>query len=888
MDLSSHILLFSEAKPSKKMYGGKGSGLIEMTSAGLNVPPGFVIDIEVCKEFNKINRLPDGLLGIVRKKMVELEKITKKNFGKRNTPLLVSVRSGAAMSMPGMMDTILNLGLNDETAQGLIEATDNERFVYDAYRRFIEQFATIARGIDKKLFDKAFEEMKHNKGAKHDTDLDTAALKLVVTKYKEIYQTTLKEPFPQDPFVQLETAIRAVFGSWMGKRAVDYRRLNKITPDMADGTAVNIVSMVFGNMGNDSGTGVAFTRDPGTGENVFFGEFLINAQGEDVVAGIRTPKPIAELEKAMPEVYRQLVDIRSKLENHFREVQDMEFTVEKGKLYMLQTRNGKMNAQATFKTSVDLYNEKLINKEEAVLRVKPEQLEQLLHKRLDPKKVISASSVATGIPASPGAAVGTVVFDADTAEKLAAEQKKKVILVREETKPDDVHGFYAAQGILTSRGGKTSHAAVVARGIGKPCIVGADDIKINDAEKVFTAKNSVVIKEGDIITIDGTFGNVYIGEIPTIDPEMTTEMKTVLGWADEFRRLGVRANADEPVRAQKAREFGAEGIGLCRTERMFEGDRLGLVHEMILAETPDARKKALDKLRPIQVQDFVDIFKAMNGLTVTIRLLDPPLHEFLPKESELLQEIFELKTKSTNEVEIKEKEKVLRRVRQLAEVNPMLGLRGVRLGITEPEIYEMQVKAIGEAIAIAKKAGIDVKPEIMLPNVSLASEMTYLRERYEKILVEELNNQGVKAEYKFGTMIETVRAAITAKEIAKTAEFFSFGTNDLTQGTFSYSREDAEAKFIPKYMDMKILPYNPFETIDEEGVGEVMKIAIQNGRFTRKELKVGVCGEQGGDPTSIDLCHRIGLDYVSCSPFRIPVARLAAAHAALKNRTKNN
>ncbi|MFW9929467.1 MAG: pyruvate, phosphate dikinase [Candidatus Thorarchaeota archaeon] len=883
-NLSNHVVLFSDdkVKPNKKHFGGKGSGLLEMTQAKLPVPPGFVIDIEICKEYQKNNKLPDGLMAIVKSKMKQLEKLTGKNFGKSDNPLLVSVRSGAAMSMPGMMDTILNLGLNQETIEGLIKATQNERFTYDAYRRFIEAFGSIAMGIDIKKFNRAMDDLKKKLKVKLDTELDANSLKDLAKTYKNIYLSELKENFPEDPYKQLELAIDAVFRSWMGKRAVDYRRLNKITPDMADGTAVNIVTMVFGNMGNDSGTGVAFTRDPGTGDNQFYGEFLMNAQGEDVVAGVRTPKPISELKDIMPSVYEQLNNIRLKLENHFREVQDMEFTVEKGKLYMLQTRNGKMNAQAAFKTSVDLVKEKLISKEEAVLRIKPEQLEQLLHRRLDPKAKYDI--FAKGIGASPGAATGIAIFDSDTAEMMFEKEKKKVILVREETKPDDVHGFYAAQGILTSRGGKTSHAAVVARGIGKPCVVGAEEIHIDETNRKMTV-GSKIISEGDVITVDGTHGNVILGEVPTIDPEMTEDIKTVLTWSDSFRKLGVRANADEPLRAKQARDFGAEGIGLCRTERMFEGpERLNIVHEMILAESKEEREKALQKLKPLQKSDFIELFKAMEGLTVTIRLLDPPLHEFLPKESELLTEIFELKSNKASEEEISEKERILRRVRQLFEVNPMLGLRGVRLGLTIPEIYEMQVNAIAEAMSEVTKENVEIYPEIMLPNVSHANEMRILREKLSKIVDNVLNKEGIQVKYRIGTMIETVRAAITSKSIAQYAEFFSFGTNDLTQGTFSFSREDAEAKFIPQYLDEKILPWNPFESIDQEGVGEVMKMAISGGRSTRSDLKIGICGEQGGEPQSVEFCHKIGLDYVSCSPFRIPIARLSAAQANLKEK----
>jgi pyruvate,orthophosphate dikinase len=782
--------------------------------------------------------------------------------------------------MPGMMDTILNLGLNDETVKGLIKQTGDERFAYDAYRRFVQMYSSIAMNVEKKFFDETFEAKKKETGAKFDTDLNTSALKDLVTKYKEIYRKQTKKDFPNDPTEQLENAIAAVFGSWETPRAITYRKEYKITPEMADGTAVNVVTMVFGNIGENSGTGVAFTRDPGTGENVFYGEFLQTAQGEDVVAGVRTPRPIAQLKTVMPAIYKQLENVRESLEKHYREIQDIEFTVERGKLYILQTRNGKMNAQSMVRTSIDLVREKLLTKEEAIARIAANELEQLFHRRIDPKAKVT--SIAKGIAASPGAASGAAVFDADEADKQWKDSKRKVILVREETKPDDVHGFFAAQGILTSRGGKTSHAAVVARGLGKPCVVGAESLKIDYGKRMFTAGNNTV-KEGDIITIDGSQGTVMVGEVPTIEPELSPELRQLLQWADEIRTLGVRANADEPINAKRARDFGAEGIGLCRTERMFNApDRLTIMHKMILADTLDERKKYLEQLMPMQKKDFRDILKAMEGLDVTIRLLDPPLHEFLPSLEQLLEERYKLRTEHGDPSRIADNEKVLRRVRQLTEVNPMMGQRGVRVGIMMPEIYEMQTRAIIEAATELTKEGVNVRPEIMLPNVGSAEEMRFVREKVEKIVHEVMDKSGTKVRYHIGTMTEVVRSCLVADKIAQYAEFFSFGTNDLTQGTFSFSREDAEAKFITRYLEEKLLVNNPFEVLDREGVGKLMAMAVELGRKTRPELKVGICGEHGGEPNSVELCHMIGLDYVSCSPFRVPIARLAAAQAEIK------
>jgi pyruvate,orthophosphate dikinase len=876
------VVSFEEADgKNKKLLGGKGAGLSEMTHIGLPVPPGFIITTEVCKKFYESGKkLPSGLMDQVLSQLKKVEKKTGRKFGDPENPLLVSVRSGAAISMPGMMDTILNLGLNDETIKGLIKQTGDERFAYDAYRRFVQMYASIAMNVDKKFFDEAFEAKKKETGAKFDTDLNASSLKDLVSKYKEIYRKQTKKEFPNNPVEQLENSIAAVFGSWETPRAITYRREYKITPEMADGTAVNIVTMVFGNIGDSSGTGVAFTRDPGTGENVFYGEFLQTAQGEDVVAGVRTPRPIAQLKSVMPGIYQQLEDVREKLEKHYREIQDIEFTVERGKLYLLQTRNGKMNAQSMVRTSIDLVNEKLLTKEEAIARIVAGELEQLFHRRIDPKAKVNP--IAKGIAASPGAASGAAVFDADTADKQWRELKKKVILVREETKPDDVHGFFASQGILTSRGGKTSHAAVVARGQGKPCVVGAGEVKIDYSKRMFTA-GSATVKEGDIITIDGSNGTVMLGEVPTIEPELSPELRQLLEWADEIRALGVRANADESVNAKRAREYGAEGIGLDRTERMFNApDRLNIMHKMILAEDVQERKKYLDQLEPMQKKDFKEILKVMEGLEVTIRLLDPPLHEFLPSLEQLLEEKFKLKSEHADQAKVAENEKVLRRVRQLSEVNPMMGQRGVRVGIMMPEIYEMQTRAIIGAATELVKEGVDAKPEIMLPNVGSAEEMHYVRERVEKIAKEVIDKSGVKLKYHIGTMMEVVRSCLVADKIAQYAEFFSFGTNDLTQGTFSFSREDAEAKFVPKYLDEKLLPFSPFETIDRDGVGKLMAMAVESGRKTRPDLKVGICGEHGGDPSSIEWCHLINLDYVSCSPFRVPIARLAAAQAQIK------
>ncbi|RYU61345.1 pyruvate, phosphate dikinase [Methylolobus aquaticus] len=900
---SKYVYAFHEGDgKNKHLLGGKGANLCEMTQIGLNVPPGFVITTAACLEYLDVKRLPNGLIDEVRSHVAALEQKTGKGFGGADNPLLVSVRSGSAMSMPGMMDTILNLGLNGQTLQGLIAQTQNERFGYDAYRRFIQLFGKVALGVPDELFDRQFDEVKRQAGVKADIGLNAAHLKDIAERFLVVVKEHTGKPFPEDVYEQLEIAIQAVFNSWMGKRAVDYRREFHITPEMANGTAVNVVTMVFGNMGDDCATGVGFTRNPGTGENEMYGEYLVNAQGEDVVAGIRTPKPVHEMATEMPDLYRQLVDLRNKLEGHYKEVQDYEYTIEKGVLYCLQTRNGKMNATGMVRTSVEMVGEGLITKEQALLRVNPELLEQLLHPALDPSH--SQEALAQGLPASPGAASGQCVFDADQAE-LLGRNGTKVILVREETKPEDIHGFFASQGILTSRGGKTSHAAVVARGMGKACVAGAEGIKVDSRARIAII-GDITLREGDVITIDGSTGNVYLGEIPTIPPVFSDELKTLLGWADERSQLKVMANADTPAAAQRAREYGAMGIGLCRTERMFNAtDRLPVVVEMILAHNTEERKAALDKLLPFQRQDFKEIFTAMAPRPVTVRLLDPPMHEFLPGEHQLLDEIEALKeyrlavrgrnaaammlggiaTSDIGEDQVNaviaRKEAMLKKVAELFEVNPMLGHRGVRLGITYPEIYEMQLRGILEAAAECLKAGVAVAPEIMVPQVISAEELKWVKTCVDRLRGEIEAQYGVTLNVKFGSMIETVRACTRADSLAGVAEFFSFGTNDLTQATLSFSREDAENKFLPLYIETGILKDNPFEVLDVNGVGTLMKMAVERGRQTKPNLKVGICGEQGGHPASIRFCQSVGLDYVSCSAPRVPVARLAAAHAKL-------
>ncbi|MDD2720165.1 MAG: pyruvate, phosphate dikinase [Gallionella sp.] len=919
-DGKKYVYAFEEGDGKNKMLlGGKGANLCEMTQIGLNVPPGFTITTEACLAYIDAGRvLPEGTMEVVREQMRALEQKTGKGFGDKHNPLLVSVRSGSAMSMPGMMDTILNLGMNEDTLQGEIEQTGDERFAYDAYRRFVQLFGKVALGIPDQLFDEPFEAIKKREGAKEDVALTAENLKEATGIFLEVVHSHTGRAFPADPYEQLELAIKAVFNSWMGKRAVDYRREFKITPKQANGTAVNVCTMVFGNRGNDSATGVGFTRNPATGENLLYGEYLVNAQGEDVVAGIRTPKPLAQMAEEMPDLYRQLEELRGKLERHYAEVQDFEFTIEKAVLYCLQTRNGKMNTQAMVRSSVEMVGEGLINKEQALLRINPESLEQMLFPRLDPKARVQA--LASGLPASPGAASGHVVFDADRAE-AQGKTGKRVILLREETKPEDIHGFFAAQAILTSRGGKTSHAAVVARGMGKPCVAGAEGIEV-DVHARRAHIGDVTIKEGDLITIDGTSGNVYLGVVPTVEAEFSEQLVTLLSWADQEARLTVMANADTPEDARRARKYGAMGIGLCRTERMFNAsERLPIVLEMIVSETTEQRQAALDKLLPIQRQDFYELFKTMSPNSVTVRLLDPPIHEFLPSEQQLISDLEQLRhlrnsmrgseiladtisllypggvpdggvlpqvhkvaDSSLVDEAIEKKETILKKVRSLFEVNPMLGHRGVRLGITFPEIYAMQIRAVLEAACQCQKEGIEVHPEIMVPQVCTGQELKAVRAIVEKVRQQVEKDTGIAPVFKFGTMIEVVRACMRAGKLAEEAEFFSFGTNDLTQATFSFSREDAENKFLPMYNEVGILQDNPFEVLDENGVGKLMKLAIGWGREVKPDLKVGICGEHGGHPASIRFCHNAGLSYVSCSGPRVPIARLAAAHARLQEK----
>jgi len=878
---SKHVFLFKEGSSKLvNLLGGKGAGLAEMTRIGLLVPPGFTITTDVCREYIKDGEaVLDKISHEVDEKLKILEKETGHLFGDASNPLLVSVRSGAPVSMPGMMETVLNLGLNDQTVKGLIAQTANERFAYDAYRRFVQMYSKVVLGVDGKKFEDLIEAFKEKLGVKQDTELDKDTLKELVVAFKRLVRAETGKAFPEDPRLQLKTAIKAVFESWDIKKARNYRRIFKIPDDL--GTAVNVQVMVFGNMGEDSGSGVGFTRNPSTGENRLYGEYLLNAQGEDVVSGARTPQPIDSLHKQLPQVYEDLLRVSRMLERHYKDMQDTEFTIERGKLYILQTRTGKRTAQAAVKIAIDMVKEGLLTEKEALMRVEPEQLDQLLHRRIDPKADIKV--IAKGLPASPGAASGKVVFNTDEAAKLG-NAGDKVLLVRPETTPEDIHGMVAAQGVLTSRGGMTCHAAVVARGMGKPAVVGAEEIKI-DLEKETFNIDGLEVKKGAIITIDGGSGQVILGEVPTIEPELTTEFRVLLGWASHARRLGVRANADTPEAAKNARNFGAEGIGLCRTERMFNAkDRLPTVQEMILAETEEDRRRALNKLLPMQKNDFKEIFRIMKGLPVTIRLLDLPLHEFLPKLEDLLVETATLRSTGVEEDVFKEKERVLKKVIALSEHNPMLGHRGCRLGITHPEIYEMQTRAIFEAATELSKGGVSVELEIMVPLVSEANELRFLREKIEKVANDVMEKFKVKLKYSIGTMIEIPRAALTADEIAKYADFFSFGTNDLTQTVWGYSRDDAEGKFLHNYLNNKIVADNPFETIDVSGVGKLMRIAIESGRGAKKGLKIGICGEVGGEPRSVEFCRQIGLDYVSCSPFRVPVANLAAAHAELRHK----
>ncbi|MEM2028854.1 MAG: pyruvate, phosphate dikinase [Candidatus Bathyarchaeia archaeon] len=878
------IYLFEEGSEKlRSLLGGKGAGLAEMTRANLPVPPGFTITTEVCRKYLRDGeRILEEIKPEVMEKMKILESKTGKGFGDVRNPLLVSVRSGAPVSMPGMMDTILNLGLNDETVKGLIAQTGDERFAYDSYRRFIQMFGNVVMGIPHEKFEHIIEKWKREKGVKYDPEVDAETWKKVIDDYKALVKKETGRDFPQDVWEQLFMAIEAVFKSWNNERAKVYRKIHGIPEDM--GTAVNVQTMVFGNRGNDSGTGVAFTRNPSTGEKKIYGEFLLNAQGEDVVAGIRTPLPIEKMADALPQIYEELKRVCDQLERYYKDVQDIEFTVEKGKLYLLQTRSGKRTAQAAVKIAVDMVKEGIIDKATAIRMVSPKHVETLLHRQVDPSAKYDI--LAKGLPASPGAACGKVIFSADEASELGG-RGEKVILVRPETTPDDIHGLYAAQGILTSRGGMTSHAAVVARGMGKPCVVGCEAITIDLEREIFTV-GDVVVKKGDIITIDGSRGIVILGEVPMVEPAMSPEFKELLSWADEIARLQVWANADTPEDARRAREFGAKGIGLCRTEHMFMAeDRLPAVKRMIMALTKEEREKALNEILPMQEGDFYEILKAMEGYPVTIRLLDPPLHEFLPKEREILEELIELeKDPAKNASLIEERKELLKRVRALQEANPMLGFRGCRLGIVYPEIYEMQVRAIFRAAVRLAKEGYKVLPDVMLPIVGHWREMEILREMVVRVAEEEMEKAGVRVEYHVGTMIELPRAALTADEIAKYAEFFSFGTNDLTQTVFGFSRDDVEGKFLPQYIERKILSNNPFEVLDRDGVGALMKIAVEKGRRTRPNLKIGICGEHGGEPSSIEFCHQIGLNYVSCSPFRVPVARLAAAHAKLNEDGK--
>jgi pyruvate,orthophosphate dikinase len=883
------------------LLGGKGANLAEMTRIGVPVPPGFTATTEACLAYLEAgNQFPEGLWEQELEAMKNTEALTGKKFGDPKNPLLVSCRSGAKFSMPGMMDTVLNLGLNDETAESMVEMTGDARFVYDAYRRLVQMFGSVVLGINDENFERPLDAYKEEKGYVSDTDMTAEDWKAITEQFKAVTREHKGFDFPQDPYEQLRLGTEAVFSSWNGKRAIDYRNAADISHDL--GTAVNIVTMVFGNMDN-SGTGVAFTRNPSTGERKVWGEYLMNAQGEDVVAGIRNAEKIEHMKDELPEAYAEFMDVCAKLEKHYREMQDVEFTIERGKLWMLQTRNGKRTAKAAVKIAVDMANEGLITREEAVSRVQPEQVDTLLHPQFRPEAKQAAAEAgkmfATGVNASPGAAVGRAYFDADTAEKKAKKEGQDVIMVRPFTKPDDVHGMLAAKGILTSEGGATSHAAVVARQFGIPCVVGASDVRIDMEKRTFTA-GGVTVSEGDWLSVDGTTGEVFLGEIESVAPglEEQTDLLTLLTWADEIaategirqapegwpnKGLQVWANADYPADARRARSYGAQGIGLCRTEHMFfEPERLPIVQEMILAgDNIPVRQAALDKLLPYQRADFDGLFEAMSGYPVIIRLIDPPLHEFMPDAHALLEEVIEGRVKGED---VSEKEELLAKIEALHESNPMMGLRGVRLSVMMPEIVSMQVRAIFEAAADVKLRGFDPHPEVMIPLTGHVNELHFIQPKLEKIAAQVMEEKGVQFSYKFGTMIEIPRAGLTADQIAETAEFFSFGTNDLTQFTFGYSRDDAERNFLVKYVEDGILPKNPFQTIDRDGVGQLMDITVKKGRSTRIELECGICGEHGGDPDSIDWCHQIGLNYVSCSPFRVPIARLAAAHAAIAHR----
>ena len=873
------IYAFEDADSKNRMLlGGKGAGLSEMTRLKLPVPPGFTITTEVCnKYYDNGKKLPKDVMPLVMKNIAKMEKKTNKKWNSIKNPLLVSVRSGAAISMPGMMDTILNLGLNEKTVEGFAEQTKNPRFSWDSYRRFIQLFGKVVFGVNDEKFDHVLDSAKSKQGVTDDSKLNVESLKKIVAEYKKICEEHTKRKFPDTPNEQLRLAIEAVFKSWMGERAVVYREKNGITKDIANGTAVNVVTMVFGNMGDDSATGVVFTRNGHNGKREIEGEYLTNAQGEDVVAGVRTGKNIELLKKEMPKSHKELSNACAKLEKHFREPQDIEFTIEQGKFYLLQTRTAKMSAGALVKTSVDMVKEKLIDKNMALTRIPAQQLEALLHRTMDESKIKEHQQLAKGIAASPGAASGIAIFDVKKAIELG-EAGKKVILVRKETKPEDVPAFFSAEGILTSLGGKSSHAAIVSRGMGKPCIVGCAELKIDYDNNTCTA-NGITIKENDMISIDGSIGTILIGEVPTVEPKVTKDFQTILSWAQNAKQLGIRANADTPSAAKLARQYGAQGIGLCRTERMFnEIDRIGLFVEMIMAQSAEERNQVLKKLQELQKSDFIEILKAMEGYKVTIRLLDPPLHEFLPNPEEL-------KEKMNKENDNSEKTKrVLDRARELAEINPMMGHRGVRVAITYPEIYKMQITAVFEAAAQLAKIKVNAKPQIMIPQVGSLAELNYIKSIYDDVKKQMQKKYNMKFKINFGTMLEVVRACLTSDELANTAEFFSFGTNDLTQAVFSFSREDAEGKFLPEYMEKELLETSPFQSIDVNGVGHLMRIGIKQGRDIKKDLEIGICGEHGGDPNSIKFCHSADVSYVSASPHRIPIAILAAAQAAIEQK----
>ena len=875
------VYAFEEADSKNRMLlGGKGAGLSEMTRLKLPVPPGFTITTQVCNQYYDNGRkLEKNVIAEAMRNITKIEKKTGKKWNSANNPLLVSVRSGAAISMPGMMDTILNLGLNDQTVLGLAKKTDNPRFAWDSYRRFIQLFGKVVFGVDDEKFDNVLNSAKKRQGVTDDSKLNIDSLKKIVSEYKKICNNHTKRKFPNNPNEQLQLAIEAVFKSWMGERAIVYREKNNITKDIANGTAVNIVTMVFGNMGDDSGTGVVFTRNGHNGKKEIEGEYLINAQGEDVVAGVRTGKDISKLKIEMPKSYRELSNACSKLEKHFREPQDIEFTIEMGKFYLLQTRTAKMSAGALVKTSVDMVKEKLINKNRALTRIPAQQLEALLHKTIDQSKIKGFERLVKGIAASPGAASGIAVFNVKRAIAMG-ENNKKVILIRQETKPEDVPAFFSSEGILTSQGGKSSHAAIVSRGMGKPCIVGCADLKI-DYENNRCLANGITVLEGEPITIDGSTGVVYIGDVPTVEPQVTKDFQTILSWAKSTKKLGIRANADTPDAAKLARKFGAEGIGLCRTERMFNAtDRIGLFVDMIMATNESQRKQVLKKLGQLQKSDFIQILKAMEGYKVTIRLLDPPLHEFLPNPEELMDRIYKNK-KGEN---LSQTKKVLERAKELAEINPMMGHRGVRVGITYPEIYRTQIAAVFEAAVELSRKKVNAKPQIMIPQVGSIAELNHIKEIYDDVKSKIQKKHGVKINVNFGTMLEVVRACLTSDELVKTAEFFSFGTNDLTQAVFSFSREDAEGKFLPEYMEKELLEISPFQSIDVNGVGNLMKIGIKQGRAIKKDLEIGICGEHGGDPNSIKFCHLSNVSYVSASPHRIPIAIVAAAQAVIEHK----